>query len=132
VTRPELLNKITIDIIKSLRKIKKIKQREMAVSLSMSEANYCKIEKHGKEITMRQLIIITDGFGITLRKLITLAEAFHEVDFSNKTVESAFLTIYKTCNYSLVEDFQEENLLEIIGAIKRNSDALRLPVSTAF
>jgi transcriptional regulator with XRE-family HTH domain len=113
------LRRMIIDVVKASRKARGIKQSVFAKALSMTECNYCKIEKHYKELTTGQLSIIADLLDTSVRKIITLAEALSFMDLQNESLESHIVSFQKNCTYSLIEDYKNDNLILILSNMKQ-------------
>ena len=120
-----------IEVIKAIRKTKGIKQSTMAFALGMTESNYCKIEKQYKELTTKQLGIIAELFGLNVRKLISLADAIHELDLKNRSLEEELIALHTHYNYNLVKDYSNEGLLLILKNV-RTQKVIKLAREESF
>ncbi len=63
------------DKIRSLRKEKKIPQRQLAAVLEIDTATYCKIEKGDRRAKREQVIILSDLLQVDSKELLRLWSA---------------------------------------------------------
>ncbi|MBP9186430.1 MAG: helix-turn-helix transcriptional regulator [Bacteroidia bacterium] len=102
--------KIT-QVLKLLRKHKKIKALEVAIALNCSESYYCRIENGGVEIAFWQVISICDVLQCSVLQVCILAD----IDIlKNGTIKTwdEFLDSINNCN----ED-ERKQLLELTALV---------------
>jgi DNA-binding XRE family transcriptional regulator len=83
-------------LIKTFRKVRYIKQGEVAKALNMSEANYSKLEAGWWSVKLPELLIICNTIGIALAQLIVLVDAYENINHNITPLSRTLVSIIKT------------------------------------
>lgn len=89
--KPDSFELEIIRVIKALRRSNKLKLTNLAFALSMSESNYCKIEKGCKAFSLGQLKILSEYLNTSIQKIILLAEFQSFSEFSSESKFELFI-----------------------------------------
>jgi transcriptional regulator with XRE-family HTH domain len=115
--RRKRFNEDVIDVVRALRKVKGVKQAMIASALSMTESNYCKIERHYKEISIGELYVVADQLGSSVRKIVFLAEAIGTDDLLARPIEAIIIMLNSEGTFNIMRDFENDDLFRILTRI---------------
>jgi transcriptional regulator with XRE-family HTH domain len=109
----------TMLLIKTFRKVRYIKQAEVAYALNMSEANYSKLEAGFWSVKFPELLIICNTIGIALVQLIALVDAYENLDHNITPLSRTLVSIIKTVENDKGEVIMDKvQLHDVISKIR--------------